>query len=62
MVGERIGPLSPEARHQVIAGAYGVLRSELTAGLAGGGKEVIEDACRSVDFAVAWSGLDPKRS
>jgi hypothetical protein len=30
--------------------------------LAGSGKEVIEDAaCRSVDFAVARSGLDPLR-
>ena len=29
--------------------------------LAGTGSEVIEDAaCRSVDFAVAWSGLDPQ--
>jgi hypothetical protein len=39
---ERIGPLSPEVKHRIGRGCSGVLRSELTAGLARSGKEVIE--------------------
>jgi hypothetical protein len=67
MIGERIGLLSPEARHQVNGrGRYGVLQSELTAGLAGSGKEVGERALSILQSHSPVSTLsaevDPERA